>query len=208
MLIQADDLLLFTGDSITDCERDRDGQQPDSSPLGKGYVSIIASRLAPAPRRILNRGISGNRIYDLESRVESDLLALKPGVVSILIGINDTWRRYDSGVVSRIAEFEASYRRILGRVRDELKARIVILEPFLLPVPEDRRAWREDIDQRITATRDVAADFATLYVPLDGIFAAACCRAPASHWAKDGVHPTPAGHALIAEAWLEAVKRA
>lgn len=206
MLIQSQDTLLFTGDSITDCGRSRD--TAGANPLGNGYVKIIADRLEPKPRAILNRGIGGNRIYDVEERIEDDLIALKPSVVTIMIGINDTWRRYDSGIASDTAKFETCFRRILTRVRDELNARIIILEPFLLPVPDDRRAWREDIDQRIVAVRDVAAEFASVYVPLDGIFAAARCKAPAAHWAADGVHPTPSGHALIAEAWLDAVKRA
>jgi lysophospholipase L1-like esterase len=81
----------------------------------------------------------------------------------------------------------------------------VLLEPFLLPVPEDRRAWREDLDPKINAIRDLAREFEATYVPLDGIFAAASTRREASFWLPDGVHPSPSGHALIAESWIEAV---
>ena len=81
----------------------------------------------------------------------------------------------------------------------------MICEPFLLPIPADRAAWRQDLDPRIAAVRRVAMDYGATYVPLDGIFAAAACRREMEYWAPDGVHPTAAGHGLIAQAWLKAV---
>jgi lysophospholipase L1-like esterase len=72
-------------------------------------------------------------------------------------------------------------------------------------VPEDRKQWREDLDPKIQAVRELAREFGALLVPLDGLFAQASMRAPAGFWAPDGVHPSPAGHALIAKAWLETV---
>ncbi|MBN1933543.1 MAG: GDSL family lipase, partial [Anaerolineae bacterium] len=91
------------------------------------------------------------------------------------------------------------------QVRDQLGARLVICEPFLLPVPDDRRAWRVDLDPKIAVARDLAREFGAIYVPLDGILAQASTRRAPAFWAADGVHPTPAGHALIAQAWLKAV---
>jgi lysophospholipase L1-like esterase len=209
MLLRKNDHILFYGDSITDAGRF--DPATGNNGLGSGYVAILAERLAAEHAdmslRVTNTGISGNRVYDLETRLETDLLEHEPAVVSVLIGINDTWRRYDSDTVSAIDAFHAAYNRILYRVTDALNARLVILEPFLLPVPEDRRAWREDLDPRIAAVRDVARAHKACYVPLDGIFAAASCEKPCEHWLPDGVHPTPAGHALIAEHWLEAVRK-
>jgi acyl-CoA thioesterase-1 len=140
---------------------------------------------------------------DLLARLEKDCLALKPTVVSILIGINDTWRRYDSKNPSDIPTFEANYRQMLTRIRDDLQARLVLLEPFLLHVPPDRHQWREDLNPRIDTVRRLAVEFDADLIPLDGLFAKAATEAPAEFWAADGVHPTPAGHALIAQAWLE-----
>ena len=155
--------------------------------------------------RCSNKGLSGYRVFDLERRLEELVLAIKPTVVSILIGINDTWRRYDQNVISEVPAFEDCYRRILSTIRKELAARLVICEPFLLPIPADRVAWREDLDPRIAAVRRVAMDYGATYVPLDGIFAAAACQREMEYWAPDGVHPTAAGHGLIAQAWLAAV---
>ena len=207
MLLKDRDHVLFYGDSITDAARR--AKQHNNNGLGVGYAAIVAgllsARCAGMGLTFTNRGIDGNRVYDLEDRIEPDLLALKPTVVSILIGINDTWRRYDREMVSEIGEFSACYRRILERVRSELGARLVILEPFLLPTPEDRRQWREDLDPKIAAVRDLARQFGACFVPLDGVFAAASCVREMPYWLDDGVHPTPAGHTLIAEKWLDAV---
>ena len=203
MLIHANDRILFTGDSITDCGRNR--ESADS--LGAGYVAITAahlqSRLASPELKIFNRGISGNRAADLLARIEPDLLALRPTVISILIGINDTWRRYDSGNATDAKTYERHYRALLEQVTSRLEARLILLEPFLLHVPPDRFNWREDLNPKIDVVRQLAIDFDAELLPLDGLFAQAATQAPAAYWAADGVHPTPAGHALIAETWLE-----
>ncbi len=207
MLVRPDDKILFFGDSITDAGRRAKG--PNNHGLGSGYPALVAAMLGaelPAMNlTVLNRGISGNRVYDLEDRLETDCLSLEPTLVSILIGINDTWRRYDRDLVSPIDEFASCYDRICRRIREELDATIVICEPFSLPVPEDRAAWREDLDPRIVAVRQIAWEYADLYLPLDGMFAAAAVETGPEYWLPDGVHPAPAGHGLIAEAWVEGV---
>jgi acyl-CoA thioesterase-1 len=203
MIINADDRILFTGDSITDCGRVRENAEH----LGFGYAALTAAhlqaRLAAPSLKIFNRGISGNRVCDLLGRVEADLLALQPTVVSILIGINDTWRRYDSGNATDAATFERDYRALLAKITGQLEARVILLEPFLLHVPPDRFAWREDLNPKIDVTRKLALEFGAELLPLDGLFAQAATQAPPAYWAGDGVHPSAAGHALIAETWQE-----
>ena len=207
-MLSPNDHVLFFGDSITDAGRNRNAAPGDSAGWGTGYVYQLAARLgadlADYELTFSNQGIGGNRITDLETRLQSDVLAHLPNLVSILIGINDVWRRYDSGAVSPLSEFAASYRRILENL-SAAQIEIVILEPFLLPVPTDRHAWREDLNPKIDAIRDLAREFEATYVPLDGVFAAASTRRESGFWLPDGVHPSPAGHALIAEAWLSAV---
>lgn len=205
MLLHENDLVLFQGDSITDAGRRR--VEPEH--LGNGYAMIAAGRcqvLHPRLKlRFLNRGISGNRAKDLRARWQEDCLDLRPTVVSILIGINDTWRRYDKNDPTAVDAFTADLRDLLDDCA-EAGMRIVLCEPFVLPVPEDRKKWREDLDPRIQALRSLAAEYAAAYVPYDGLFAAAAVASGnAAHWAADGVHPSPAGHALMADAWLRAV---
>jgi lysophospholipase L1-like esterase len=197
--------VLFQGDSVTYGWRDIS----EVLSLGCGYALLVASML-PVLRpdvdfTFVNRGTSGNRVKDLAARWDEDCIAIKPTIVSILIGVNDTWRRFDSGDYTPVEAFEDCYRGILARVKNELGAKIIILEPFLLPVRDDYRLWREDLDPKIDAARRLSAEFGALYVPLDGMFAVAAMKKPASFWAADGVHPTNAGYGLIADAWIQAV---
>lgn len=205
-LIETNATVLFQGDSITDAGRSRE----NDADLGRGYAAMVAAwfsaRYPERKVRFLNRGISGNRAKDLRARWQTDCLDLAPTWVSILIGINDTWRRYDSNDPTPPDVFEAHYRAILEQTRDRLGARIIILEPFVLPTPPDRAAWRVDLDPKIAIARKLAREFGALFVPLDGPFAAAATQREMEVWLADGVHPTPAGHALIAQAWLRAVQ--
>ncbi len=205
-LIEASATVLFQGDSITDASRG--AMDPEN--LGSGYAMMAASWFSAAhPElnvRFLNRGISGNRVIDLEQRWDRDCIDLQPDWVSIMIGINDTWRAFDSGDPTATEAYEASYRAILTQTVEKLGANLILIEPFVLPVPEDRKAWRDDLDQRIRVVRALADTFDAVLVPLDGIMNAAGEKRDPAFWAPDGVHPTPAGHALIAQAWLRAVK--
>jgi lysophospholipase L1-like esterase len=204
--IKQGDVVLFQGDSITDAGRNREAPVD----LGKGYAFMTAALFGAAYPHLqvtfLNRGISGNRTIDLLNRWQSDCIDLKPDWVSIYIGINDTWRRYDSNNPTSTEQFEANYRQLLERTKESLKeVKLVLVEPFVLPVPEDRKTWREDLDPKIQVVRELAREFGALLVPLDGLFAQASMTAPPAYWAYDGVHPSPAGHALIAKAWLRTV---
>ena len=198
--LQPHDRVLLTGDSITDWGRDRS----DPTSLGHGYAGIVAA-LAGARRPDLdltffNRGVGGDTAGMLRARWDEDAAALAPTVVSILVGVNDTWRRYDAGTPTSTDEYEDNLRAIVATVD-----RLVLIEPFLLPVTADQHAWREDLDPRIAVVRRVAAEHRAVLVPADGLFAAAAVRTAPEAWAFDGVHPTPAGHGLLAEAWLRSV---
>jgi acyl-CoA thioesterase I len=205
MLIDDNAVVLFQGDSITDAGRGRE----DDGNLGQGYVNMIAAWFAALHSaqnvRFLNRGISGNRAKDLAARWQADAVNLRPDWISIMIGINDTWRRFDAGDPTPVEQYAAAYRSLLESTRRHLDARLVLCEPFVLPTPPDRRAWREDLDPKIHVARDLAREFGAILVPLDGLFAAAATQRDPAFWAADGVHPTQAGHALIAQAWLRAV---
>lgn len=199
-------LVLFQGDSITD--RGRDYNRGED--LGSGYPFLVAnwfSALYPEKHvRFLNRGISGNRVRDLEKRWKTDCLDLEPDVVSILIGINDCWRRYDRNDPTSVESFEQGYTNILTQVKEHLDARIVLIEPFLLPVLPGQESWREDLDPKIQVVRKLAREFGALFIPMDGLFGQAMTKREPAFWAADGVHPTDPGHALIAQAWLNTVK--
>ena len=203
MLISEGDTVLFQGDSITDCHR-----HPDN-PLGEGYPFIAAnifSALFPEMKvKFINRGISGNRVSDLSGRWKEDCLDLHPDVLSILVGVDDTWHGYSEDISCTAEEYKTVYRDILIQAREKTNPKLILMEPFLLHFKEGQDKWREDLNPKIMAVRELALEFDAVYIPLDGIFAAATARASMETWIFDGVHPTPTGHALIAKAWLDAV---
>lgn len=205
-LIEDNSLVLFQGDSVTDAGRSR----INDSELGRGYPNMISaffSAMYPEKKvKFINRGISGNRVRNLQSRWKEDCLDLKPDWVSILIGINDCWRRYDSNDPTSVEDYEKDYRDILTKTVDETGARLILCEPFVLPVPEDRKNWREDLDPKIQVVRKLALEFDAILIPYDGIYAAACAKREPAFWAADGVHPTYAGHALMSIEWLKTVR--
>jgi lysophospholipase L1-like esterase len=204
-LLTTGDRVLLTGDSITDWGRDRS----DPTSLGHGYAFVVAAlagaRLPELGLTFLNRGVGGDTAAMLRARWDRDAVALEPTVVSIMIGINDTWRRYEGGTVTPVEAYEADLRAMLDSARDDLGARLVLVEPFVVPVRASQHAWREDLDPRIDVVRRLAAEHRATLVPADGLFTAAAVRTAPEQWAYDGVHPTPAGHGLLAQAWLDAV---
>ena len=202
MMIRPDTTVLFQGDSITDASRRRDLPLH----LGNGYPAMAAALYSSAwPQRnvtFLNRGCSGDRAANLLERLQADFLDIRPDVVSILIGINDCWRRYRDNDPTPADKFHSDYREIIMRLKEEIDPLIVLCEPFVLPVPEERRLWREDLDPKIDAVRALAREFDAQLVPLDGLFRGASTLRPPEFWAEDGIHPTQCGHMLIARAWL------
>ena len=188
--------ILFQGDSVTDCSRDRD----DFYGLGGGYPLYVSQQLGGRVK-VLNRGISGHRAKDLAARWQEDCLALGPDVVSILIGINDVWRRYDSNDPTSDAAFEDSYRRLLEPLA-ERQVKILLILPFLLDVSGGVTAMREDLTGKQAVVRRLAEEFGAALLDADALFREAVLSRglPPAHYAEDGVHPTEAGHRLLAEA--------
>lgn len=196
--------VLFQGDSITDAGRDRRSH----TDLGTGYVHLAADllRASDPSLTVLNRGVGGDRITDLHARWEQDTLAHRPDLLSVMIGVNDTWRRYDSGRPTAIEAWEADYRDLLVQVRERPSVRLVLMEPFLVAVTPEQWSWREDLDPRIHAVRRLAAEFDARLLAADGLLnQAARTSGRPELVVLDGVHPTPLGHRVLAEAWADLV---
>lgn len=197
--------LVFQGDSITDC-----GRSTVPNGMGDGYPFFIASQLlGDQPEKnwnIINRGIGGNRIVDLYARWKIDALNLKPDILSILIGVNDTWHEERQNGVE-VPRYDKFYRMLMDWTLETLpNVKIVLMEPFVLPFAAVTEAWLPEINARREVVRKIAEEYNTIFVPLQQVFNDALKRAPQEYWLKDGVHPTSAGHRLIQKAWLEAAE--
>lgn len=199
--------ILFQGDSITESDRGRDADSDYS--LGFGYALRIAARYTsvfPEHRLVfLNRGIRNNKVSDLAARWQPDTLELKPDILSILIGINDT------GSTS-LDSFESGYDKLLEETRTALPSvRFVLMEPFYLPVSQVitySEEWATELVERQRITARLAEKHSAALVPCQRLFTEASRRAPAESWLWDGIHPTDSGHQLLADAWVEAVQNA
>lgn len=202
--------ILFIGDSITDCGREYN----DSKDLGNGYPLLVAKRLSTQFPTIefdvLNKGINGNKIADLRARFDTDCLDLEPDIVSILIGINDTWHNVNDPTTfateKSMTMFEEDYRYLIEKLLEKGIKQVVLMEPFVLPEPLDRQTWRKDLDPKIQIIRRLAEEYHLVFVPLDGkLNALGITRGFSKYTGEDGVHPTLAGHEIIAQSWLEFV---
>ncbi|MBD8841204.1 MULTISPECIES: SGNH/GDSL hydrolase family protein [unclassified Paenibacillus] len=205
-------VILFQGDSITDGGRSRN-DDPNHF-LGHGYAYLISSKLgmelAGKHKTFYNRGISGDRASDLYARWNEDTISLKPDLISILIGVNDAWRTMNgepSGVTDR---FGRAYRHLLEETREVMPdTGLILMEPFILrtgATAEKWEAWEAYIGQYQKLAQGLAEEFGAVWVPLQQTFNDALKQADAAYWLWDGVHPTAAGHELIARQWLSVVQ--
>ncbi len=211
--IDKDDVILFQGDSITDWGRDhKKGSPNDTGALGTGYVILTAGQLllkhADKNLQIYNKGISGNKVFQLADRWDADALALKPNVLSIHIGVNDFWHTLTNGYTGTIDTYIADYHKLLDRTKLALPAvKLVICEPFAVKgvrAVDDK--WYPTFDLFRKAARDLADEYDAAFVPWQSVFDKALETAPGAYWSLDGVHPAIPGEALMAQAWMEAVK--
>jgi acyl-CoA thioesterase I len=201
--------LLFIGDSITDA-----GRRDDPEGLGSGWVRLAAAALRAdgETRPIVNTGVGGDRAVDLRRRWADDVLAHEPEVLTVYVGINDTWRRFDSGDATTDADFAAALRDGLERAAALPRPpRLILMEPFVAPVTDEQAGWHVDLDGKRRVVRDLARERGADLVPLHDILAAAAAElgggvAGAAAIADDGVHPTPEGARRIADAWLAAYR--
>lgn len=193
--------VVFIGDSITAAGRDAAG----STDLGRGFVSLIADerRVHAQTTRasVVNRGIGGDRAVDVEARWDADCLSLDPAVITLLVGVNDTWRRFDHGQDNPVSEYSASLHRMLDAARARSSAALVVMEPFILEVGFVTAEWREDLAARQRAAAEVARRVGASFVPTQRAFDEAAGARPAA-LLHDGVPPTPAGHRLLADRWI------
>lgn len=198
--------VLFQGDSITDAVR----TYTDPDCLGTGYPRFVFGRLGlenPGDYKFYNRGISGNRIVDIYARIKKDILNLKPDYMSILVGVNDVWHELDFQNGVSAEKFEKIYTMLLEEVFAELpNLKLLLIEPFVLKGPATTEHWdyfRTEVEARAAVVRRMGEKFGMPVLSIQDELNRLTEKAPASHWLKDGVHPTACIHQLLADRWIE-----
>lgn len=207
-------VILFQGDSVTDGNRGR-SLDPNHI-MGHGYAFSIASRVgADRPEmnyQFYNRGISANKIIDLAARWQTDTLDLKPDILSILIGINDSSSMVTNWLPAvTVEEYEKIYRDLLDKTKAQFPDVIFVLcQPFIQPVGGIKDHWEEycnDMHKRQAIVRKLADEYNAVFVEFQKVFDEACKDVPVNYWIWDGIHPTVAGHELMAREWLKQVEK-
>lgn len=210
-MIKPGNIIMFQGDSITDVHRQRGHKLPNYSPaLGFGYCNQLISRLLgerPADDlKFYNRGVGGDRIVDLYARWKVDAINFRPDLISILIGVNDTWHRFSKQNGVEPERFEAVFRMLLEYTRKELpQTHLVLCEPFILRCGVVTDEWVGEMDERRRIVKALAGEFDACFVPFQSALDKALDYAAPEYWVGDGVHPTIAGHYILAQTWYDTV---
>jgi len=211
--INHNDVILFQGDSITDNGRKRDNLEPNNTDaFGKGYAMIAASNLlnkyADKNIQVYNRGISGNKVPQLAERWDTDCIALKPTILSIMIGINDYWHKRNGNYEGSANAYKEQYRKLLDQTLTALpQVKLIIGEPFgVKNVKHVDDSWFPELTQYQQVANEIAKEYHAVFLPYQSIFDKAEKRANGKYWTTDGVHTTLAGANLMAQHWIETVK--
>lgn len=197
--------IVFFGDSITDCERDRS----DINSLGNGYVKILADKLRPiypdTDIELINKGVSGDEVGDLLARVDGDVIALKPDAVVIMIGINNTIHKFKNDKELDLKKFESDLKELLKKLKKEGMV-VIFLEPFLLPAP-DKLRMRKLFNEELAVLNKIALKYADEFVAYDEMFNGLTETISYTEYSLDGVHPTHRGSRLIADQAIKAIRK-
>jgi len=203
--------LIMIGDSITDCGRAQPVGEGGGEALGRGYVAYVDALLAAAyPElavRVINVGTSGNTVRDLKARWQRDVLDLAPDWLSVMIGINDVWRQFDSPRQSEIhvllEEYEQTLDTLLEATRPSLKG-LVLMTPYFIE-PNKKDPMRAQMDRYGAAVRKLAKKHDAIFVDTQAAFDAVLAFCRPMVLAEDRVHPGAVGHMILARALLEAL---
>ena len=211
--ISQDQVVLFQGDSITDSGRNKEDTSFNTARnLGSGYPMLagaaLLNKFEALNLKIYNKGISGNKVYQLAERWDKDCIELKPDVLSILIGVNDIWHKLNGNYDGTIDIYRNDYTALLERTVKSLpNVKLIICEPFAVngvKAVDDK--WYPEFYEYQKAAREIAKQFRATFIPFQNVFDEAQKRAPGSYWTGDGVHPTLAGSQLMAKAWMKAIE--
>jgi lysophospholipase L1-like esterase len=211
--LNANDIILFQGDSITDSGRDRKQTVANNvACMGNGYALVAGSSLLKnnpdKNLQIYNKGVSGNKVFQLADRWDADCLQLKPNVLSIFVGVNDYWHTINNGYKGTIETYRDDYKKLIERTKQALPdVKLIICEPYAVNgVKAVTDAWYPKFPEYQVVAREIANEYNAAFVPFQAVVDKAMKLAPGNYWTGDGVHPNMAGITLLAHAWLEAVK--
>lgn len=208
--------ILFMGDSITDCERNKNLFYS----MGTGYANLVNASLGaalPGEYEFINRGISGNRVVDVYARIKSDFINLCPDYASIYVGVNDVWHEISRNDGVDTDKFEKIYSMMIEEVMAACpNIKLIIIAPFVLEGsatcnteenPDRLQQFKIGVAEKAAVCKRISEKYDLPLIELQPAFDKACEQAGSNYWTIDGVHPRPSGHEIIKQLWIEAFSR-
>ena len=195
--------VLFFGDSIT-----QQGVQKG------GYIDLLQQWLVEenktADYELIGKGIGGNKVYDLYLRHEKDVLAQKPDMVLIYIGINDVWHK-QNGVGTDIKKYEQFYTALIEKFQAH-KIEVVLCTPTVIGEKKNNaNAMDADLNAYADVVRKLAKANNCNLIDLRKAFMDYLNLNNSSDSEKgilttDRVHLNEAGNRLVANTIVETLK--
>ena len=201
--------IVFLGDSITDAGRIESPNQ-----LGMGYVNQIAAHLQNAKQdwHIINRGVDGFTSARVLKNLPADALAQKPDCICLLVGINDVGVimntvASDTDILYLFEDCLRDYHQILFDITESTDARVITMEPFIFPYPQEYENWLPWQQKFAKQVKKLSRNYGAEFIPLHDRLNEAAAAQGYDAITTDGIHLTQAGHQIIADAFLEVFEK-
>ena len=197
--------VVFFGDSIT-----------EQGAKAGGFItkmdSMIKAQGLGDSYELTGAGVSGNKVYDLYLRIESDVLDKNPDVVIIYVGINDVWHKATSGTGTDPDKYERFYRAIIKKLQDK-NIKVIVCTPSVIGERNDESNQQDgDLNRYSTIIRNIAKDLSLPVCDLrkaftDYLVANNSGNAEKGILTVDRVHLNDKGNVLVANAMWQEIKK-
>ena len=204
MKLQAGQKVVMIGDSITDA-----GRRDLAPPWGAGYMTLVRSFVTALRPELdltwVNKGIGGDTVRHLAERWVGDVLDQKPDVLTVMIGINDVWRRFGDRPLEAVPadEYQSTLVTLLRSVQETREVTMFVGSPYMIEA-DTSDPMRSAMDIYGSLAKEVAEDVGATFIDVQGAFDRVLMHSNSADWADDRVHPNQPGHAVIALEFLRA----
>lgn len=198
--LKSNSVVLFQGDSVTDCHRNRD----DIASMGDSYVKTMNEYLKKYNIQVINKGISGNKVDNLLERFDNDFKGVNPDYIFILIGVNDTWHDFPNQ--KDTATFKKEYELLISKIKEEINVPIIILEPFIIGFNEEITCMKNDLDEKIQVIKELANKYDLEYISFTNEFNQLLTKDNYLEYTKEGIHLLDKGYEIISNKLISNIK--
>lgn len=198
--LKSNSVVLFQGDSVTDCHRNRD----DITSMGDSYVKTMNEYLKKYNIQVINKGISGNKVDNLLQRFDNDFKGVNPDYIFILIGVNDTWHDFPNQ--KDTATFKKEYELLISKIKEEINVPIIILEPFIIGFNEEITCMKNDLDEKIQVIKELANKYDLEYISFINEFNQLLTKDNYLEYTKEGIHLLDKGYEIISNKLISNIK--